>query len=474
MPSSLEELERKTRALGVGEGRSRGGGWGGGSGGGGWGGGGGCGGGGGGSGGGGGGGGGWSRGGRQPQRWEAPDRQPQRWEAPDRRGSRRDDTDTERSRYNAQDARSSAQDARTSAQDARYSSQDARDADDASSSPPVRFYFFGDSFVRLFSLLQSRDFKVHGFKGATAKGLGRESNANRGEIEEILTANEHLEHAVFVFGNVDVHLTPYFLKYGRGGEEVNLEAIAREYVRFVAGLPGTAEKLIIGAYPSSLDDSKVALSLHCYGILTEEQASLAKSRQVSHSHVFPPFAPCVTPQCHTAVSHRSVTPHCHTAVSHRIFHTHQPMLFPNSTNQAAEVTPEDLALRVRQTRVLEFNRHLASFCAEHGVKYEDAFDEMTTPALEMRGEYLDVSEANIHVVWETTIFLWLRKLPWLAATAPRDFERKTRASLAKYLATKPWGTREHPSGLSANDSNAAPPPRKGAAGKPDRGDISTM
>ena len=138
------------------------------------------------------------------------------------------------------------------------------------------------------------------------------------------------------------------------------------------------------------------------------------------------------------------------------------------------MTPEDLALRVRQTRVLEFNRHLASFCAEHGVKYEDAFDEMTTPALEMRGEYLDVSEANIHVVWETTIFLWLRKLPWLAATAPRDFERKTRASLAKYLATKPWGTREHPSGLSANDSNAAPPPRKGAAGKPDRGDISTM
>ena len=107
----------------------------------------------------------------------------------------------------------------------------------------MRFYFFGVSFVRLFSLLQSRDFKVHGFKGATAKGLGRESNANRGEIEEILTANEHLEHAVFVFGNVDVHLTPYFLKYGRGGEEVNLEAIAREYVRFVAGLPGTAEKL---------------------------------------------------------------------------------------------------------------------------------------------------------------------------------------------------------------------------------------
>merc|ERR1712070_770632 len=152
---------------------------------------------------------------------------------------------------------------------------------------------------------------VHGFKGATAKGLGRESNANRGEIEEILTANEHLEHAVFVFGNVDVHLTPYFLKYGRGGEEVNLEAIAREYVRFVAGLPGTAEKLIIGAYPSSLDDSKVALSLHCYGILTEEQASLAKSRQVSHSR-FPP----ICPMCHTAVSHRSVTPQCHTALSH--------------------------------------------------------------------------------------------------------------------------------------------------------------
>ena len=33
-------------------------------------------------------------------------------------------------------------------------------------------------------------------------------------------------------------------------------------------------------------------------------------------------------------------------------------------------------------------------------------------------EYVDLSEYNIHVIWETTLRLWLAKLPFLAERAP--------------------------------------------------------
>ena len=39
--------------------------------------------------------------------------------------------------------------------------------------------------------------------GASAKGLTREGNENRGEIEKVVTDHPQAELAVFVFGNVD-------------------------------------------------------------------------------------------------------------------------------------------------------------------------------------------------------------------------------------------------------------------------------
>lgn len=62
----------------------------------------------------------------------------------------------------------------------------------------------------------------------------------------------------------------------------------------------------------------------------------------------------------------------------------------------------------------------------------------------MRADYLDVSEPNIHPVWETTILLWLEKLPWLKQRTNADFEERTRRSLVAYLKTKPYGRRQHP------------------------------
>ena len=63
----------------------------------------------------------------------------------------------------------------------------------------------------------------------------------------------------------------------------------------------------------------------------------------------------------------------------------------------------------------------------------------------VRADFLDVSEPNIHPVWETTVLLWISKLPWLKQRVPPNFEQATRESLAAYFKTKPWARRAHPS-----------------------------
>ena len=60
--------------------------------------------------------------------------------------------------------------------------------------------------------------------------------------------------------------------------------------------------------------------------------------------------------------------------------------------------------------------------------------------VQVRADYLDVSEPNIHPVWETTILLWVDKLPWLKQRTKPDFEERTRNSLVAYLKTKPYGS----------------------------------
>ena len=136
--------------------------------------------------------------------------------------------------------------------------------------------FFGDSFVRLFGLIDEPTIKVRGFKGGSAKGLGREGNENRNTItSSVERMGSNVERLVFVFGSVDVHLSFYYMKYVKG-EDINLEEIAERYVDFVAGLPSDPSviKTIVGVYFSPLEDADVGPSLHSYGSLTEEQAAL--------------------------------------------------------------------------------------------------------------------------------------------------------------------------------------------------------
>jgi hypothetical protein len=277
------------------------------------------------------------------------------------------------------------------------------------SSTKQKVIFFGDSFVRMFGLVEHRDLSVKAFKGASAKGLGRPDNENREQIVRMVqgssTSNKsENQRLVFLFGSVDVHLSYYYKKYTLGEGEIDLEQIAYDYVDFCASLlpdvvqhnnsnnnhinqdqvtTTTTTVTIVGIYPSPLADEAVGLSLAAMGTIAEELIPIVAAA-------------------------------------------------------------DDSKLHYRQERVLRYNAALAKRCHEKGLDYIDAYhDVLDVPSNTIKDMYRDVSDYNIHIVWETTLLLWLEKLPWLHEYIAGDFADKLRQTLKDYLKTKPWAERTH-------------------------------
>lgn len=244
-----------------------------------------------------------------------------------------------------------------------------------------RIMFFGDSFVRLFGLLQHPDISVCAFKGASAKGLGREGNLNRDSIYRQVQ-QQRPERVILVFGNVDVHLSYYFTKYSKEGPIIDLKQVAEAYVEFAASLlPYVTQHIhIVGVYPSPLQCQYVVPSLEAY----------------------------------------------------------------QAISAGTTVSEEDISIEARQNRVQEFNENLKLACEKYGLLFEDAYSDIIDPDTHLlKPSFQDVSLYNIHIVWETTILLWLEKWPWLRVFADADFPARIQKTLEEYLATKPWTNVDH-------------------------------
>ena len=292
-----------------------------------------------------------------------------------------------------------------------------------------RICFIGDSFIRKFGLIKHRSIKVQGYKGASAKGLARTGNENREHIIKMLfgaNAGEDqdpgpcsYDRVVFNFGNVDVHLSYYYKLYGSAKAKIDLVEIAQNYVDFVTSLfparqdnnvgedeksnketaptPTSPKVIILGVYPSAPEDQHVAASLVSYGSLTQEEADTIPS--------------------------------------------------------------EDTLRNVRRARVDAFNTAMKEKILAFdnpNVEYADANDEITDPTTGgIREAYRDVSDHNIHIVWETTVILWMKRWPWYGCLAPAGFEEDLRRTLSKYLKTKPWAERKHVTAEMGGDVRAA-------------------
>jgi hypothetical protein len=248
----------------------------------------------------------------------------------------------------------------------------------------TKIQFFGDSFIRIFSLVESPYINVKAFKGGSAKGIGRATNDNRRAIVNHVHDTQPTR-LVFCFGSVDVHLSYFHARVK--GETVDLAMIAKAYLDFVNDeltefVPANMIN-IVGVYPSPLNDDVVRESVSNYGSVPRDQVHLLDDER-------------------------------------------------------------DLSNDARQGRVQLFNSHLKEGCSKHGFAYDDMYEQMMDPATnQMRDSFRDVSSHNIHIVWETTMLLWMERWPWLRELAPRGFEEGLQRTLEKYLRTKPWAEKTH-------------------------------
>lgn len=242
--------------------------------------------------------------------------------------------------------------------------------------------FFGDSFVGCFTLLPSKhNFVLKKFKGATAKGLTRATNENRQTVLSTVKrlyekrACRPVNQAVFVFGNVDVHMSYYYCRYHKK-KAIDFEEIACAYVSFVASVPHTQHKTVVGVFPSSWQAKHVRHALAVYRAILDEDKAL--------------------------------------------------------------IPDGDCLLSERQKRVLQFNRVLKRECAKHpSITYVDVYQELVDPATQqVRPRFLDESLYNVHFIWETTLLLWLDKFKWLEHHLPKTFREGLMKSLDTYRRSK--------------------------------------
>jgi hypothetical protein len=74
-----------------------------------------------------------------------------------------------------------------------------------------KILIFGDSFSNTFKSFKDPNIKVFTYKGATAKGLTKINNENRKDILKNINKDPNFKGClIFVFGNVDLHLSYYY------------------------------------------------------------------------------------------------------------------------------------------------------------------------------------------------------------------------------------------------------------------------
>eukprot|EP00934_Nitzschia_sp_Nitz4_P003314 Nitzschia sp. Nitz4//scaffold148_size54725//25559//26776//NITZ4_006657-RA/size54725-processed-gene-0.21-mRNA-1//-1//CDS//3329536745//3304//frame0 len=252
----------------------------------------------------------------------------------------------------------------------------------AASKPSPKIMFFGDSFVRLFGLVENDALKVEAFKGATSKGLGNLSVPHTEKQARIvqLVKQHRPERCVFCFGSVDTHLSWYYKKYVKG-EDLDLYQVATNYATFLASLQEyTTHIHVVSVYPSPVKPEVVEQSVANYG----------------------------------------------------------------AVEQGTPIAPEDCTVEARMERVRAYNRGLEDTCRKFNLHYESAVDDVLDPTTQLvKRSYTDVSSHNIHLVWETTVLLWLDKWEWYRDLAPPDLMGSLQKTLEEYLQTKPWAEEEH-------------------------------
>lgn len=140
-------------------------------------------------------------------------------------------------------------------------------------------YVFGDSFSKIFTLFKDTKIQVFSYKGATLKGIAKNTNDSRLVIERAIRKNKNITHAVFSFGQVDLNLSFYYdIVKNNGiipnGGCIHYSEYIKQYIEWISNIPGRFRRIIIVPYPSPLDAAHTINSLINYGSLTKEEVQM--------------------------------------------------------------------------------------------------------------------------------------------------------------------------------------------------------
>ena len=61
----------------------------------------------------------------------------------------------------------------------------------------------------------------------------------------------------------------------------------------------------------------------------------------------------------------------------------------------------------------------------------------------MKPPFKDISDYNVHIIWETTLLVWLEKLVWLRDVTPPGFAQNLQRTFDAYVVSKPWADTVH-------------------------------
>ena len=274
-------------------------------------------------------------------------------------------------------------------------------------------FVFGDSFAKFFTLVNKSVVSVYSFKGATLKGVIKPTNQNKISIENTISQaikqNINITHIIFVFGQVDLNLSFYYdiCKKNKSDAVENksdavenksdaaenksdaaenssstekfvshYDANIKEYIRWIASIPGKFKRIILATYPSPLNKEYAIKSLVKYGIFTDAEVE----------------------------------------ENYRIID-----FYSNEIN--------------RKSRYFEFIYTLEYYCEEYcfrngkkkhtnyndcNLEFINLNEHLLDCDLNVKPDYLDISKSNIHLRWEPIIPLLIKKLSNIGVPISND------------------------------------------------------
>lgn len=223
----------------------------------------------------------------------------------------------------------------------------------------MSLFIFGDSFIEpiVKTLNYREDYILKYFFGKTMKGLSKNTNISRKEIEDIIKKNisSKTKCIIFAFGYVDVITSYYYTKY-ISKKKYNIHIIIKNYVNFIKNIklsnPNT-KKIIINFFSPSISNQY----LFILKILTNANIKIDDFEKLSDKEI-----------------------------------------------------KNNFTIDFIINKYIKDSEYLHNQCILHNIEYLSFYEDMTNDDHKLKKEYIPNILINHHYKWDTFLQLFVQKI----------------------------------------------------------------